>query len=181
MRVKDEILARLGQGKSFNQIAREVGCSKGTVSFHANRIGHVILRESSNNRYDWAEVQKYYDEGHSRIECLKHFGIHPSSWDKAKKSGRIVVNRDYRIPLEELLVSDRPKTTRHHLKRRLLQAGLLENKCQICGIDTWLGYPLVLELDHINGRETDNRLENLRLLCPNCHSQTVTYCNQVNL
>lgn len=47
--------------------------------------------------------------------------------------------------------------------------------CSECGIEDWFGKPLVLELDHINGINTDNRLENLRLLCPNCHSQTHTF------
>ena len=63
-------------------------------------------------------------------------------------------------------------------KRRLVEAGALENCCQGSGCTvgaTWVGKPLVLHLDHINGDPTDDRVENLRLLCPNCHSQTDTY------
>ena len=67
---------------------------------------------------------------------------------------------------------------RHELKKRLLRAGLLTNACAVCGINQWQGRPLVLELDHINGVSDDHRLENLRLLCPNCHSQTDTYCGR---
>lgn len=66
----------------------------------------------------------------------------------------------------------------YKLKRRLLTGGLLLNECQVCKITTWLGQSLNLHLDHINGNPTDNRLENLRLLCPNCHSQTATYCGR---
>ena len=60
-------------------------------------------------------------------------------------------------------------------KKRLIQENILEYKCAICGLIEWQNHPLVLQLDHINGNNTDNRLENLRLLCPNCHSQTDTY------
>ncbi len=65
------------------------------------------------------------------------------------------------------------------LKNRLLKEGLIENKCVDCGIgNQYNGKPLSLQLDHTNGDNTDNRLENLRLLCPNCHSQTDTYAGK---
>ena len=50
-------------------------------------------------------------------------------------------------------------------------------RCEGCGLpDEWQGKRLVLEIDHVNGRHNDNRPENLRFLCPNCHSQTETFC-----
>jgi hypothetical protein len=78
------------------------------------------------------------------------------------------------VSLDTVLIDGRYSRT-SHLKRRLLQAGLKEPRCEVCGRRRWNGGPMPLELDHINGRRDDNRLSNLRLLCPNCHAQTATY------
>lgn len=67
------------------------------------------------------------------------------------------------------------------LKKRLVKEGYKEDKCELCGqLPQWNGKPLVLQLDHINGDHFDNRLENLRIVCPNCHTQTDTFCTKRN-
>lgn len=63
----------------------------------------------------------------------------------------------------------------YKLKLRLIKEGLKEEKCECCGNTEWLGQPIKLELHHINGNHNDNRLENLQLLCPNCHAYTDNY------
>lgn len=81
------------------------------------------------------------------------------------------------VPLEEVLVAGRPTST-NNLRRRLIRSGLKAARCEICGITEWQGRPAQLQLDHINGDRCDNRLENLRIVCPNCHAQTETYCGK---
>ena len=63
---------------------------------------------------------------------------------------------------------------------RLIKEGIVDYKCAICGLSMWMGKPIVLQLHHIDGDNHNNSLENLQLLCPNCHSQTDNYCGCSN-
>lgn len=77
--------------------------------------------------------------------------------------------------LEILTINSR--CTRHNLKNRLLSEGLLKNECSECSLsEKWNGKEIKMVLDHINGVNNDNRIENLRMLCPNCNSQQSTFC-----
>jgi hypothetical protein len=82
-------------------------------------------------------------------------------------------------PLAEILVRNSTYLNNNWLKRRLLKEGLLTNRCYECGLGpVWRGKPLVMTLDHINGECVDHRIENLRLLCPNCNSQQETFAGR---
>jgi len=84
------------------------------------------------------------------------------------------------ISLEKIMVKN-STYSRKSLKRRLLEEEILENKCSICDQDPiHNGIELVMVLDHINGTRDDNRKENLRLLCPNCNSQQITFAGRAN-
>lgn len=83
-----------------------------------------------------------------------------------------------KTPLTEVLIEN-STFNRGHLKMRLLDEKILENKCSICGLQTsWNNQPIIMILDHINGIPNDNRLENLRLVCPNCNSQLATFAGK---
>lgn len=80
--------------------------------------------------------------------------------------------------LDEILIENSPYANISCLKKRLVNENRLEYKCYKCGISEWNGEILSLHLDHINGKNNDHRIENLRFLCPNCHSQTDTYAGK---
>lgn len=167
-----KVSERLERGRTYGEIARELGVTKSTVAFHARRLGRPVDGRF-NRRYDWAEIQRVHDSGLRAMECCARFGFARGTWSKAVQTGRIKP-RPYRMPLDELLVRGR-KTSRGHLKSRLIDAGLKLERCEECGITEWRGRPLSMQLHHKNGDGTDNRIGNLAFLCANCHSQTDTW------
>lgn len=96
-------------------------------------------------------------------------------WSKGKKLGS-------RRSIKSHLILNNPNSSfigSYALKMRLYNEGLKQEQCEICGLgNQWNKQTLSLHLDHINGKSWDNRLENLRILCPNCHSQTNTYAGK---
>lgn len=105
-------------------------------------------------------------------KAIRHFNLDTSHFvGQAWNKGKILPPKQ---PIEKYLSNSLPLQS-HKLRNRLLREGILEHRCANCRNTRWLDQPIPLELDHINGNNKDNRLKNLRLLCPNCHAQTPTY------
>jgi hypothetical protein len=89
-----------------------------------------------------------------------------------KNSGSI----SRKIPIQDRLVKNGKNVKSDTIKNYIVKNNIVENKCSICNLEPmWNGKKLTLQLDHINGDHYDNRVENLRLICPNCHTQTDTF------
>jgi HNH endonuclease len=172
---REAVRLLLEAGLTRAGIARELRVSKPTVTYHAKALGFTSDARS-NRRYDWQEVQRYYDEGHSISACQLRFGFARKTFFDAAHRGAIST-RPQTPPATAYLTGDR-RQHRGTLKRALLRERLKSYSCERCGISEWLGLPLSLALHHMNGDGRDNRLENLQLLCPNCHSQTDNFAGR---
>jgi hypothetical protein len=108
----------------------------------------------------------------------KEWGISTEHFDPA--ASRLRNLRARQKPLSEVLV-EKSTYSRNNLKRRLLNEGLKEPCCELCGQgEIWRGRPMSLILDHINGIRDDHRLENLQMVCPNCAATLDTHCGRKN-
>lgn len=111
---------------------------------------------------------------------IKLLNIDISHFEDTKKDLYYARAKIRRVPKEEIFFKN-SKLDRAYLRTVVKRDCLIIYKCAECGITTWLNKELSLELDHINGCHNDNELDNLRWLCPNCHSQTKTYCGNKRL
>lgn len=112
---------------------------------------------------------------------IERWGIPTDHFDPdAVRNEALAGGRSGPRPLDEILVAG-STYPRGHLKRRLYDAGLKTRSCELCGQgEVWRDRPMALILDHVNGDSTDNRLENLRIVCPNCAATFETHCGRKN-
>ncbi len=130
------------------------------------------------SEWNWMEIQEYYNSGHGTRDCERKFHrLNNYVWQEAKKAGLFISRPPVKFNLQENLVENNKKAKRDSIKRELVAQSIVPNECAECGQELeWNGKRLVFVLDHINGVNDDYRVDNLRLLCPNCNSQTDTFC-----
>ena len=137
---------------------RRAVCDSDSVASALARIGWPT---TSTTRRRFKELAEYYDldTGHFLGQASHRGKQYPA---RVRPATDYLALNGVRIPT-------------YKLKRKLLDAGIFEPECATCGNATWQGNAIPLELEHKNGNRNDNRLENLELLCPNCHALTPTY------
>lgn len=155
-----------------------------------NKFSKEQLLETITNSHSAAEACRKLglaDKSGSTTRLrkyLNHLNIDFSHWTGQLWSKGKTILTDERVSkkrkIEEMFVEN-SEVSRSYIRNLILKNNLLEYKCKLCNIlPFWNNQELVFHLDHINGIRNDHRLENLRWLCPNCHSQTDTYCGKRN-
>jgi len=152
------------------------------VSRSGPRYTEAEAREAIENSRCWAEALRFLGArpagGHHATlrKWAVNWGISTAHFDaQAVRSER---GRAKACRLQDVLVEG-SSYPRGHLKRRLFESGLKERTCELCGQgEDWHGRHMALILDHINGTSDDNRLENLRIVCPNCAATLETHCGR---
>lgn len=157
-----------------------------------------LTNNISNTKSNWEreKIENIIKESLSQKEVLEKMGLRAagSNFETLKKyiklynldtthfrrcyDNMVFKNKDNKITLKEVL-KENSNYSRGHLKERLYEDGLKERKCELCGQDEeWNGKHMSLILDHINGIYNDNRIENLRIVCPNCNATLETHCGK---
>jgi len=173
--------------------SKKLNKSKDSVAHKANRMG-LVFKKENGWKYSKEEIEQIVQNSFSYSDALRNMRIQPNAANfvtiknyikrynvsishflSRKELYKKNVSNNSKKPIEYYLVNGQNQPS--NFKKRLYDEGLKKEECEICGqkID-WFGRKLTLILDHINGNHYDNRIENLRIVCPNCDSTLDTYC-----
>lgn len=199
--LKTELEVAVNNRLSIRKIATHFSVSAGTVRFYLKKY-ELTTNAAKQNKRGWTddELIKAVKDSNTVSDVIRKLNLSVTAsgnfqtikkyialleldtshfvgqgWTKDKTR-----KHPTNIPLEEILIEKSRYTSSNHLRQRLIKEGLKKEQCEKCGLNEWLGEKLSLELDHINGEHQDNRIENLKILCPNCHSLTPTWKGRKN-
>lgn len=164
---------------------------------------NASVKRKSSIKYTFEDIQNAVNKSYCYSDVIRNLGIIPQAGNFENIKNRIIeygininhfltpgeltknrlkngVKNAFQLKsLEEILTISNLRIDNRRLKKRLFDAGLKNNICELCGVgENWNGGILSLRLDHINGNNKDYRLENLRIICPNCDSTLETYCSK---
>ena len=138
------------------------------------------LKQVIENSKEWKDILIHYnllDRGSNRRTIKKYADKYNISIKHLYYNTKLGIRSE--IPLSEILIEHSTYTNTGHLKKRLYKAELKKEVCELCGQGPlWYNKKIALILDHINGTHTDNRLPNLRIVCPNCNATLDTHCGK---
>ena len=140
-----------------------------------------MKQKHNKDKFTDEQLIEQYNVNPILSKLSQHFGVPDVTvWRRAKKLGLEfkIGGANKKVELSEILEGKHPHYQTLKLKKRLLKESILVNKCSCCGITQWNKKEISLHLDHIDGDNHNHVLDNLRLLCPNCHSQTDTWCGK---
>lgn len=191
----EKVQKLLSEGKSRVEIANILDCQKSTVNYYANPKNWEKFerkQKTQTKRLEFEEaILSVVDQATSASNICDLIGIHHTNinikrvldfleekninpeW-KQKQANR----KPQGYWNKDNIFTEKSCFQRSKLKDKLIEFGLKEAKCEMCGNNQWLDQQIPLQIHHINGINDDNRLENLQILCPNCHALTDNYCGK---
>ena len=193
----DNVLELRSKGLNYCEIARQTGINRTTLmGWCKGIVDKTKLKHKSNCKVDDVTFSKYVKDSFSVAEVLRKSDLKPRGANYRGFHNRVKVlcldtshftgqghlkgkSNPYvsELTIEETFVIDGHASSTL-LRNKILKYNLLEYRCVECSLMMWRDKPIALHLDHIDGDNRNNLLTNLRFLCPNCHSQTSTYCGK---
>lgn len=201
--MKEQVIKLRKEGKTIPEICSVLNIGKGTVGYHLKGLNIKILKKRIKRNIDYNSIKrknildkidmsidmfiKELKNSNSILDFCRRFKVSEGAVKRlAKKHNCFPEKRTYNknkskynfdliLKGEEILLNPNRSSKNNLIKNYLFKNDIKEYKCEECEIKEWNNKPISLELDHIDGNRNNNKLENLRILCPNCHSQTDTF------
>lgn len=179
--LKDRVIKLHNEGKGTREIARILGVKSPTISYYKRQLNLPI--QEQNLVRNWADVQRDINDGMIHRDICVKYSFAGATLTKAYKR-KLVTRPKIRSEMSAVEFSEIWDGLRANsafakgIKKRMFHENLWNSCCHECGLEEWYSKPAPLEVDHIDGDKSHNKILNLRLLCCNCHYFTPTWGNK---